>query len=111
MQARLVYIIKFVANMDRAVAFHRDKLGLSLKFQSPFWTEFSTGETTLALHPASDKNPAGSCQLGYRTADLSLVYDRREELGLTFSSPPAPQRGMLVARLLDSEGAECAVSS
>jgi hypothetical protein len=27
-----------------------------LKFESPGWSEFVTGETTLALHPASDKN-------------------------------------------------------
>ena len=46
---KLAYAIKFVADMDRAVAFHRDVLGLMLKFQSPGWSEFLTGETTLAL--------------------------------------------------------------
>ena len=53
---QLRYIIKFVADMDKAVKFYRDVLGLRVKFESPGWSEFVTGETTLALHPASDKN-------------------------------------------------------
>jgi catechol 2,3-dioxygenase-like lactoylglutathione lyase family enzyme len=106
----LVYVIKYVADMDRAVRFHRDTLGLPLKFQSPFWTEFSTGDITLALHPASDRNPPGHCQLGFRTDGLSDLYANRDERGLVFSAPPAEQRGALIARLLDSEGAECSVS-
>ncbi len=50
---KLSYVIKFVGDMDRAVKFYRDVLGLPLKFESPGWSEFATGETTLALHPAS----------------------------------------------------------
>jgi catechol 2,3-dioxygenase-like lactoylglutathione lyase family enzyme len=56
---QLRYVIKFVADMDKAVTFYRDVFGLELKFESPGWSEFVTGGTTLALHPASDKNPAG----------------------------------------------------
>jgi catechol 2,3-dioxygenase-like lactoylglutathione lyase family enzyme len=58
------YAIKFVTDMDKAVKFYRDVLGLRVKFESPGWSEFVTGETTLALHPASDKNPAGKVELG-----------------------------------------------
>ena len=57
---RLNYAIKFVSDMDTSVAFYRDTLGLSLRFQSPFWSEFDTGQTALGLHPASEENPAGS---------------------------------------------------
>ncbi|MGA8149373.1 MAG: VOC family protein [Terriglobales bacterium] len=64
------YVIKFVADMGRAVKFHRDVLGLRLKFESPGWSEFVTGETTLALHPASEKNPAGKVELGFTVADV-----------------------------------------
>lgn len=49
------YAIKFVADMEKAVKFHHDVLGLKVKFESPGWSEFVTGETTLALHPASEK--------------------------------------------------------
>ncbi len=44
---KLGYVIKFVADMNRAVKFYRDVLGLPLKFESPGWSEFVTGETTL----------------------------------------------------------------
>jgi catechol 2,3-dioxygenase-like lactoylglutathione lyase family enzyme len=110
MSTKLVYLIRFVADMNAAAAFHRDKLGLPLKFQSPVWTEFATGETTLALHPASEKNPAGSCQPGFRVADLAALYAEREKVGLTFTAEPTLQHGVLIARFLDTDGAECSIS-
>ena len=48
-ETQLRYAIKFVADMEKAVKFHRDVLGLRLKFESPGWSEFATGKTTLAL--------------------------------------------------------------
>jgi len=62
---QLRYVIKFVADMNKSVKFYRDVLGLKLKFESPGWSEFVTGETTLALHPASEKNPAGKGRTGF----------------------------------------------
>ena len=110
MGARLVYLIKFVGDMGKAVAFHRDVLGLSLRFESPFWSEFDTGPTTLALHPASPKNPAGTCQPGFRVADLKGMYAGREGLGIGFSAEPTLQRGVLMGRFLDTDGAENGIS-
>ena len=37
-------VIKFVADMDKAVKFYRDVLGLKVKFESPGWSEFVTGK-------------------------------------------------------------------
>ncbi len=75
------YAIKFVADMDKAVKFYRDVVGLTLKFESPGWSEFVTGETTLALHPASDKNPAGKVELGFTVADVEAFLPRHERQG------------------------------
>jgi len=44
------YTMIIVSDMERSVEFYRDKLGIPLKFQTPDWTEFATGATTLALH-------------------------------------------------------------
>jgi len=107
MKAKLRYAIKFVANMDNAVRFHRDTLGLPLRFQSPEWSEFATDGVTLALHPASGKNPAGKVELGYVTQDLKEVYANREEIGIEFTSEPKPLHGVLLADIVDSEGARC----
>jgi catechol 2,3-dioxygenase-like lactoylglutathione lyase family enzyme len=49
---KLSHVIEFVADMDVAVRFYRDAIGLPLTFQSPGWSEFATGETSLALHPS-----------------------------------------------------------
>jgi predicted enzyme related to lactoylglutathione lyase len=107
---RLNYAIKFVSDMDAAVAFYRDALGLTLRFQSPSWSEFDTGETSLALHPASDENPAGSVQLGLGTEDIENFYAAGQAEGLVFTSPPMDVHGTRIARFRDSDGAEISVS-
>jgi catechol 2,3-dioxygenase-like lactoylglutathione lyase family enzyme len=107
---RLNYAIKFVADMDKAIAFHRDTLGLRLKFESPFWTEFETGDTKLALHPASSENPAGTVQLGFEVDNLANFYGRREELGVAFTQPPTEMHDAHIARFRDPDGAETSVS-
>jgi hypothetical protein len=66
---------------------------------------------TLALHPASERNPAGAVQLGFSTADLPACYAAREAEGLRFSSPPTNEHGVLLARILDSEDAEVSLSA
>jgi lactoylglutathione lyase len=111
MPPKLTYAIKFVADMDRAIRFHRDTLGLPLKFQSPGWSEFTTGETTLALHSASEKNPAGKVELGFQVDDLRKFHDEMVAQGLKFSMPPTKQEyGAYLAQFVDSEGAHCSVS-
>jgi catechol 2,3-dioxygenase-like lactoylglutathione lyase family enzyme len=111
MQAVFTHAIKFVDDMDRAVAFYRDKLGLRVRSASPYWSEFETGSVTLALHPASERNPAGSTQLGFTTLELGVVYAGRDADGLTFTAAPFDQHGALLSRLLDCEGAEIGLSS
>jgi predicted enzyme related to lactoylglutathione lyase len=110
MQANLNYAIKFVSDMNKAVAFHRDVLGLTLKFQSPEWSEFATGDVTLALHPASEKNPAGRAELGFAIKGLEQAYAEREKNGLKFLSPPKPLHGVMLATIAGPDGEECSVS-
>lgn len=107
---QLAYVIKFVGEMAAATAFHRDKLSLTPGFESPFWTEFQTGTTRLALHPATDQHPAGTCQLGFHVADLDAFYADRERIGISFIAPPAMQHGARIAAFLDSEGVACRIS-
>lgn len=107
---RLNYAIKFVTDMDEGVRFYRDTLGLPLKFQSPSWSEFDTGGTTLALHPASAENPAGSVQLGLGAVDLDRFHAEARGKGVIFTSPPMNVHGTRIARFRDCEGAEVSVS-
>ena len=110
-QMQLQYVIKFVADMNQAVKFYRDVLGLPLKFESPGWSEFATGETKLALHPASEKSPAGQVELGFTAPDLEAFYRDMRGKGVQFSMPPTKQDfGGVLAQFVDSEGAHCTVS-
>src|SRR3954462_12274497 len=99
---QLIYVIKYADDMERAVAFHRDTLGLAPGMITPFWSEFETGGTKLALHPASEANPAGSCEVGLRAPDLEALYERRQELGIEFVEPPRREHGTMLARIRDS---------
>ncbi|HTS22083.1 MAG TPA: VOC family protein [Casimicrobiaceae bacterium] len=110
MAMRLAYAIHFVADMDRAVAFYRDTLGLPLKFASPEWTEFSTGPTTLALHPASKENPAGTTHLGLHADDIAGAHKALTATGVRFTREPAPLHGITLAEFVDPEGARVSLS-
>ena len=111
MQAKFSYAIAFVADMDKAIAFHRDVLGLTLRFASPFWTEFATGDVTLALHPASPENPTGKVQLGFSVEDVAKLYEDRAENGLDFTSAPHTESGSLLARIRGPDGAEISLGT
>ncbi len=82
MAPQLSYVMEFVSDMERAVKFYRDVIGLPLKFQSPDWSEFSTGNTTLALHPASEKNPAGKVEVGFNVENLQNFYEEMSARGV-----------------------------
>jgi predicted enzyme related to lactoylglutathione lyase len=107
---RLSYVMKFVADMERAVAFYGDVVGLKLRFQSPDWSEFDTGETTLALHLATAEHPAGSTGIGFMSEDLDGFVEKSSGAGVTFTQPPTSQQWARIARFLDCDGAEVSVS-
>lgn len=111
MPTKLNYVIKYVGDMDAAVTFFRDRVGLPLKFQSPHWTEFATGETTLALHLATDEHPAGTASIGLGVADIDVFYADATAAGVHFTSPPVEQFGAKIARFEDQDRAECSVSA
>jgi len=110
MQAKFTYAIKFVADMDKAVAFYRETFGLTLRFSSPEWSEFETGDVTLALHPATAANPPGAVEIGFTAPDLPAVYAARAESGLTFTEAPRLEHGTLLSHILDSDGAGVSLS-
>jgi lactoylglutathione lyase len=110
MATTLSYAIKYVSSMENAIRFHRDQLGLELRFESPHWSEFETGSTTLALHRASLEHPAGSCELGFRVADIASFFAQKGGRGIEFTSPPASLHGQQLAKFKDTDGAECSLS-
>jgi catechol 2,3-dioxygenase-like lactoylglutathione lyase family enzyme len=110
MTTALTYVIKFVDDMDAAVRFHAGALGLPLRFQSPEWTEFETGSTTLALHAASSEHPSGTCELGLQVDDVERFYAERIAEGVEAIEPPSDLHGMRIAKLRAADGGAFSVS-
>jgi lactoylglutathione lyase len=115
MFSKVDYVMVIVSDMGRSVAFYRDTLGLPLRFESPGWSEFDTGATTLALHPgtrvegseaAAQAGPAaGTCSLGFSVPDLDKTYAELRERGARFVMPPTerPNEGIRLAVCVDPD--------
>ena len=101
MLKQIDYTMVIVSDMKRSVEFYRDKLGIPLKFESPEWTEFQTGPTTLALHGGGiteerregAEKAAGTCSIGFNVPDLDKTYEELKALGVNFVMPPTERDG------------------
>ncbi len=109
------YTMVMVSDMARSIEFYRDKLGIPLKFESPDWTEFLTGTTTLALHGggikrepqagSADKD-AGTCSIGFNVEDVDKTYEELKAKGVNFVMPPTQREGegIKLAVCVDPDG-------
>jgi lactoylglutathione lyase len=108
---RLNYAIVFVSDMTRSVAFYRDVIGLPLKFESPGWSEFVTGEATLALHSgegggsaAEEGHPPGRCHPGLAVPDLDAFHRKMIEKKVRCIQQPREVFGARIAQYADPDG-------
>ena len=110
---RVTYAIVFVSDMQRAVSFYRDVIGLPLRFESPGWTEFATDGATLALHASdgsssesddSQKMPAGRCRPGLSVPDLDEFHKRMVEKTVPCVQEPKDVFGARIAQYVDPDG-------
>jgi predicted enzyme related to lactoylglutathione lyase len=79
-----------VRDLQRAVAFYRDRLGMTLLFEAPFQLAFFDCEgIRLALSTSSDPmyDPPGSI-VYYRVADIEAAHAELEGSGIEFLRGP-----------------------
>jgi len=110
------FMMVVVSDMSRSVIFYRDKLGLPLKFESPGWSEFLTGPTTLALHGGGKtrdgkagqpgEQMAGTCSIGFNVENLEKSFGELKARGVVFVKPPTSQKeeGIKLAVCIDPDG-------
>jgi len=105
--------------MERSLTFYRDTVGLPLIFETPEWTEFSTGGATLALHNVAETPPVdtrsespapGHCRPGLAVEDLDAFHLRMVEHGVTCVQAPKDIFGARIAQYLDPDGLVISVS-
>jgi len=90
--------------MERAVAFYRDVLGLSLlRRDGNEWAEFDAGPVRLALHGADDR-PSASGTAVFRVEDLDRVRRDLEGRGVGFDPHVGEVGFARFATLRDPDG-------
>lgn len=79
--ADLVYF--FVTDMDRAVAFYRDVLGLELAYRTgDEWAQFRAGPIQLGLHGAGSGPARAGGTLAFTVTDLDAAKAKLAEHGV-----------------------------
>jgi catechol 2,3-dioxygenase-like lactoylglutathione lyase family enzyme len=102
-------LILNVSDMRAAVAFYRDRFGIPVQLESPWWTELDTGATRVALHP---RGPAARglrhndqpIVVGFEVPSLEELGRELAERGLVYSGGPVEERQNRFAEVLDPDG-------
>ncbi len=102
-------VIVNVQDLDEAVAFYRDRLGLATSYVSPHWVEFEAGDVRLAVHkrPAGLHHPLHAAQrvsFCFETLDLEAWVEEIRGREVHFATPPVEQDFGLYAEALDPDG-------
>jgi methylmalonyl-CoA/ethylmalonyl-CoA epimerase len=104
-------------DLDRAVAFYRDGLGLPFLFQVPGMAFFRCGELTLMLGlPVEPEFDHPSSILYFDVADIEEAHRVMAGRGVAFRTAPhavhrEPERELWLADFRDSEGNTMALMS
>jgi catechol 2,3-dioxygenase len=78
----LDHVYYWTADLDRAIAFYRDDLGLALaRREGDRWAEFDTGAVRFALHGREGAAPPGGTAV-FRVDDIDAVRRGLEERGV-----------------------------
>jgi methylmalonyl-CoA/ethylmalonyl-CoA epimerase len=77
-----------ITDLERAVAFYRDTLGLKLLFQVPGLAFFDCAGIRLMLSPAEKSGEQYSSILYFKVADILAAAKTLESRGAPFDRPP-----------------------
>jgi methylmalonyl-CoA/ethylmalonyl-CoA epimerase len=115
--SRIGQIAVVVRDLERAVAFYRDTLGLRLLFQVPGLAFFDCGGVRLMLGPAEAAefdHPASI--IYYLVSDIAGTHEALARRGVRFRAAPhlvarLPDHELWMAFFADSEGNTLALMS
>ncbi len=105
---RIAQVGIMVKDLDAAIAFYRDKLGLKHLFTAPGMAFFDVGGTRLMLGQATAENPAATF-LYYKVDDIESAAAVLKARGVTQAEAPelahrAPGMELWLAQFRDMDG-------
>lgn len=108
MTATLRSIAIFVTDVERAIRFYEDDLGLALVRKGSFGAEFLEEPPHLGVHPAAHPNARAmvgrETGLTFHVPDLLTFCDRLHERGVRFVQQPTRQSFGVMAMVADPDG-------
>ena len=97
-----------VADLNRSVAFYRDKLGVSVKQEIPGFTFLDGGGVTLCLSQPLGRTTgpaAGATEIVFSVEDVRAAYEALRGRGVQFTNEPRNVSGpMWAANFQDPDG-------
>lgn len=108
----LTEVVLYVRDMNRAISFFRDALGLELRLESTHWTTFDAGACSLAIHVTDRrKQGIGEPDPTFLVADADAERERLAALGVQVSELRQPAAGVRVFDLRDPDGNRLSIES
>ena len=110
MDLHIAYVNIFVSDLDVAIGFYRDKLGLALQFSSPEhgYASFDAGGVRLGVALPGAEHAAllgRHTGIGLEVADLEAEHARLSALDVHFPMPPTRTPwGGYMAMIADADG-------
>ncbi len=96
---RNLMVVRYVQDMGRAVAFHRDGLGLGLIAELPGWSMFACGDAIVGLHAiyaGVSERPVPYAGLNLEVDDLDAAIARAVRHGAKLVEIREPEAGVPV---------------
>lgn len=105
-----------VKELDRAIRFYRESLGLTLVFQTPEMAFFKCGNLRLMLGSSENGQATYSSIIYYNTTDIHHTTALLQSRGVQFEAQPRmvaklPDHDLWIAFFHDSEGNLAALMS
>ncbi|MGH8872754.1 MAG: VOC family protein [Acidimicrobiia bacterium] len=107
---KLSNVMLRVSDIEDAVAFWRDRVGLELSMSAGEFAFLAAGESQLALNqPPVFEPQASDTELVFEVDDVMSVYTEMKERGVPFEVDPRPvtsdgERSLLAAHFRDPDG-------
>jgi predicted enzyme related to lactoylglutathione lyase len=93
-----------VSDMQRAVAFYRDKLGLDVLEHGGDWSEVTAGDQRIGLNAAESPAGQGGAVIAFAVDDIEATVDQLKGQGVDFSGELSEHPWGQIAPFKDPDG-------